>query len=54
MVKAAVSAERGVSASDIRAHCEEQLVYYKRPQVVNLVDALPRNPAGKIIRDQLP
>jgi acyl-CoA synthetase (AMP-forming)/AMP-acid ligase II len=54
MVKAAVAAERGVSVSDIRAHCEQQLVYYKRPQVVNLVDALPRNPAGKIIRDQLP
>jgi acyl-coenzyme A synthetase/AMP-(fatty) acid ligase len=53
-VKAAVAAERGVSVSDIRAHCEQQLVYYKRPQVVNLVDALPRNPAGKIIRDQLP
>ena len=54
MVKAAVAAERGVSVANIRAHCEQQLVYYKRPQVVTLVDALPRNPAGKIIRDQLP
>jgi acyl-coenzyme A synthetase/AMP-(fatty) acid ligase len=54
LVKAAVATERGVSVSDIRAHCEQQLVYYKRPQVVNLVEALPRNPAGKIIRDQLP
>lgn len=54
MVKAAVAADSGVSAASIRAHCEQQLVYYKRPQVVTLVDALPRNPAGKIIRDQLP
>ena len=54
MVKAAVAAESGLSVADIRAHCERQLVYYKRPQVVTLVDALPRNPAGKIIRDQLP
>ena len=54
LVKAAVAVEHGVSAADIRAHCEQQLVYYKRPQVVTLVDALPRNPAGKIIRDQLP
>ena len=54
MVKAAVAARRGVSESDVQLHCEKQLVYYKRPQVVNLVDALPRNPAGKILRDQLP
>ena len=47
MVKAAVAVESGLSVADIRAHCERQLVYYKRPQVVNLVDALPRNPAGQ-------
>ena len=54
IVKAAVAVDGGVTVADIRLHCEEHLVYYKRPQVVNLVDALPRTPAGKIARDQLP
>ena len=54
IVKAAVAVEDGISEADIRAHCEQHLVYYKRPQVVTLVDALPRTPTGKIIRDQLP
>jgi acyl-CoA synthetase (AMP-forming)/AMP-acid ligase II len=54
IVKAAVAVQNGLSTADIRAHCEEHLVYYKQPQVITLLDALPRNPAGKIIRDQLP
>jgi acyl-coenzyme A synthetase/AMP-(fatty) acid ligase len=54
IVKAAVAAENGLTAADVRAHCERHLVYYKQPHVVTLVDALPRSPAGKILRDQLP
>ena len=54
IVKAAVAVDEGLTAFEIRAHCERQLVYYKRPQVVTIVDALPRTPTGKIIRDQLP
>lgn len=54
IVKAAVAVENGLTAADIRAHCEQLLVYYKRPQVVTLVDALPRTPTGKIHREQLP
>jgi long-chain acyl-CoA synthetase len=54
IVKAAVAVDNGLSATDIRAHCEEHLVYYKRPQVVTLIDALPRTPTGKIDRDRLP
>jgi acyl-coenzyme A synthetase/AMP-(fatty) acid ligase len=54
IVKAAVAVERGVTEADIRAHCEQHLVYYKRPQAVALVEALPRSPAGKIIAAQLP
>jgi acyl-CoA synthetase (AMP-forming)/AMP-acid ligase II len=54
IVKAAVAVDDGVTAADIRAHCEQQLVYYKRPQVVTLVAALPRTPTGKIDRAQLP
>jgi long-chain acyl-CoA synthetase len=54
IVKAAVAGEAGLTAADIRSHCELNLVYYKRPQIITLVDALPRTPTGKIIRDQLP
>ncbi len=54
VVVAAVAGEAGLSVADVRAHCELNLVYYKRPQVIHLLDALPRTPTGKIIRDQLP
>ena len=54
VVKAAVAVEDGVSEADIRAHCEQHLVYYKRPQIVTLVGTLPRTPTGKINRDELP
>ena len=53
VVMAAVAGE-GLSLPELRAHCERNLVYYKRPQVITLVEALPRTPTGKIIRDQLP
>jgi acyl-coenzyme A synthetase/AMP-(fatty) acid ligase len=54
IVKVALAVENGVTAADVRTHCEQHLVYYKRPQVITLVEALPRTPTGKIIRDQLP
>lgn len=54
IVKAAVALENGVTAADVRAHCEQHLVYYKRPQIVTLVEALPRTPTGKIHREALP
>jgi len=54
IVKAAIAAEQGVDAAQIRAHCEANLPPYKRPQVLHLVEALPRSPTGKILRDELP
>ena len=53
-VKAAVVTEPHVDAAAIRAHCETNLVYYKRPERIIPVERLPRSPAGKILRDQLP
>ena len=52
-VKAAVAAPQ-LDAEAIRAHCERELVYFKRPHPILFVDSLPRSPAGKILRDQLP
>ena len=53
-VKAAVVLRGGLELADLRAHCEQNLVYYKRPEQVRLVESLPRTPSGKIILDQLP
>ena len=53
-VKAAIVAESTADLAKIRAHCEKHLVYYKRPQRLFLLDALPRSAAGKILRDDLP
>jgi acyl-coenzyme A synthetase/AMP-(fatty) acid ligase len=52
-VKAAVAGP-DLQVATIRAHCEKHLVYYKRPDAVILLDALPKNAAGKIVRDRLP
>jgi acyl-CoA synthetase (AMP-forming)/AMP-acid ligase II len=53
-VKAAVVADPQVDEAAILAHCERNLVFYKCPERIIAVDALPRSPAGKILRDQLP
>ena len=54
IVKAAVAVDGDINAAQIRSHCEANLAPYKRPQVVHLVEELPRSPMGKILRDQLP
>jgi acyl-coenzyme A synthetase/AMP-(fatty) acid ligase len=53
-VKAAVAVDGPLGVDEIRKHCEQQLVYFKRPQGISLVESLPRNAAGKIVRDLLP
>jgi acyl-coenzyme A synthetase/AMP-(fatty) acid ligase len=53
-VKAAVVVASPIDGAAIRAHCEKHLVYYKRPEAITFLEALPRTPTGKIIRDQLP
>ena len=53
VVKAAVAVDGRLSEADIRGHCEQHLVYYKRPHAIALVNALPRTPNGKVDRSQL-
>lgn len=53
-IKAAVVLEDNLDIQAIRAHCERHLVYYKRPERILPLATLPRSPAGKILRDQLP
>ncbi|MCH2202819.1 MAG: acyl--CoA ligase [Fuerstiella sp.] len=53
-VKAAVVASKNLEDKAIRAHCSDQLIYYKRPSAIRLVDALPKTPSGKVILGELP
>jgi acyl-CoA synthetase (AMP-forming)/AMP-acid ligase II len=39
--------------ADIEAYARERLAAYKRPRQVHLVDALPRNPSGKVLKTAL-
>jgi long-chain acyl-CoA synthetase len=53
-VKAAVVTEPHVDVQTIRAACQRNLVYYKRPERIIPLDSLPRSAAGKIQRERLP
>lgn len=55
-VKAAIVANDAVDDPAIRAHraCARELIYYKRPSAVLLVDSLPKTRTGKVILDELP
>jgi acyl-CoA synthetase (AMP-forming)/AMP-acid ligase II len=54
-VKAVVSLKSDAEASeeDLIAHCREHLAHYKCPTSVDVIEALPRNPTGKILKRDL-
>ncbi len=54
-VKAVVSLRPGKSASagELIAFCSERLADYKKPRSVDFVDELPRNPAGKLLKNKI-
>ncbi len=54
-VKAIVVLEQGkdTSAADIIAYAKEKIAGYKCPKTVDFIEALPRNPSGKILRREL-
>ena len=54
-VKAVVVGAPGatVKTDDVIAFCRERLAHYKCPASVDVVDALPRNPSGKILKREL-
>ncbi|MFQ6098715.1 MAG: class I adenylate-forming enzyme family protein [Armatimonadota bacterium] len=55
LVKAVVVARPGaqINELDIKRHCAERLPSYKTPQIVEFRDSLPRNPAGKVLKNEL-
>ncbi len=48
---AAVSAELGLD--ELTDFLNDRLARYKHPKVLQIVDALPRNPAGKVLKTEL-
>lgn len=54
-VKACVVLKDGaeLSEADVIAHAREHIAGYKCPKSVDFIDALPRNPSGKILRREL-
>ena len=52
-VKAVVALEGEASEKEIIAFARERLAAYKCPKTVDVVEALPRNPTGKILKKDL-
>jgi acyl-CoA synthetase (AMP-forming)/AMP-acid ligase II len=42
-----------LSAAEVVEFCRQRLASFKKPEVIHFVDALPRNPMGKILRKDL-
>ncbi|MHA6794037.1 long-chain-fatty-acid--CoA ligase [Pseudonocardia bannensis] len=39
--------------ASVEAHCREHLASYKRPREIAIVETLPRNPSGKVLKTRL-
>jgi acyl-CoA synthetase (AMP-forming)/AMP-acid ligase II len=53
VVTAVVVAREPVEPDALLEHCRARLAGYKRPRAVRFMDALPRNPSGKILKREL-
>ena len=55
IVAAAVVLRPGASATpeEISEYCRSRLASFKKPELIRVVDELPRNPLGKILRKEL-
>jgi fatty-acyl-CoA synthase len=49
----ALRADATVTADELIEHCRGQLARFKVPKDVTFVDALPRNPSGKVLKREL-
>ncbi len=54
-VKAVIALKVGQSATpdEIIAYCKQKLAAYKYPRIVEIIDALPKGPTGKILKREL-
>jgi fatty-acyl-CoA synthase len=42
-----------LTEAQVIAHCASQLAHFKTPKGVVFVDALPKNPSGKLLKREL-
>lgn len=52
-VKAVVALDGSATEEELIAWCRERLARYKCPRTVDITEALPRNPTGKILKKDL-
>ena len=52
-VAVAAVTQSGLDLSDLEDFLSERLARYKHPKALEVVDALPRNPAGKVLKTEL-
>jgi fatty-acyl-CoA synthase len=52
-VAVAAVAQEGLTLGDLGGFLNERLARYKHPKALEIVDALPRNPAGKVLKTEL-
>ncbi|HZQ32581.1 MAG TPA: fatty-acid--CoA ligase FadD5 [Mycobacterium sp.] len=52
-IAVAAVAENGLTLADLDEFLTERLARYKHPKGFEIVDALPRNPAGKVLKTEL-
>jgi long-chain acyl-CoA synthetase len=53
ILKAVVEVREAVEPAELQAHCRARLADFKVPAVVELVDVLPRDPSGKVLKRRL-
>jgi fatty-acyl-CoA synthase len=53
VIALAATAASALTVSELDDFLAERLARYKHPKAVELVDALPRNPAGKVLKTEL-
>jgi fatty-acyl-CoA synthase len=49
----ALGAADDLALADVESFLSERLARYKHPKALEIVDALPRNPAGKVLKTEL-
>jgi len=52
-LQALVEARGEVTPDALRAHCRDRLADFKVPRYIDIVDALPRDPMGKVLKRHL-
>jgi acyl-CoA synthetase (AMP-forming)/AMP-acid ligase II len=45
--------DAAVTADALLDHCRAQLAKFKVPRAITFLDALPRNPSGKVLKREL-